>query len=66
MSGSPGSLIKLAPVIPEILELRYCHSRHSALVNRPFWYTEHTVIIWDEWHLTYSKREWDAWVAHSV
>lgn len=27
---------------------------HSALVNRPFWYTEHTVIIGDEWHLTYS------------
>lgn len=25
------------------------------MVNRPFWYTEHTVIIGDEWHLTYSN-----------
>lgn len=33
--------------------MRYCHKGHSALVNRPFWYTEHTVIIGDEWHLTY-------------
>lgn len=34
--------------------MRYCHKGLSALVNRPFWYTEHTVIIGDEWHLTYS------------
>lgn len=26
---------------------------HSALVNRPFWYIEHTVVIGNEWHLTY-------------
>lgn len=24
-------------------------------VNRPFWYTEHTVIIGNEWHLTHSE-----------
>lgn len=34
--------------------MRYCHRGHSGRVNRPFWYTEHTVITGDEWHLTYS------------
>lgn len=24
-------------------------------VNGPFWYTEHTVFIGNEWHLTYSE-----------
>lgn len=33
--------------------MRDCHKGHSALVNRPFWYTEHTVIIRNKWHLTY-------------
>ena len=68
MSGSPGALIKRAPVIPRFLRFGCCHKGHSAAINRPFWYSEHTAVIIGGTSATSltGGGERDAWVAHSA